>query len=311
MSSPPRLPSSSGSPTQVRQGLVPFLGHLFRAVRPRQWLKNVLVAAAPFIAGRLGETDVLFATLATFATWCVVSSAIYLINDIVDRDADRANPARSHRPFAAGHLTPRVGLAIAVFLLVSAIPLAGLFIGAGTAGLLAAYVVLQVCYSLWLKHEPVIDIGVVSSGFVFRSIAGGVATGIAISPWFLLVASTGSLFMVAGKRASEAVATPEGGDPTRPVLERYSESFLRFVWTMSAGLTLLTYAMWAIEGRSVGRSWWMEATIIPVALGMLRYAMAIDAGRAGDPEDVVLADRMLLALGAAFVILIVIGIRGG
>jgi decaprenyl-phosphate phosphoribosyltransferase len=286
----------------IRLGL-----ELTRAARPRQWLKNLLIASVPLAAGRISDSSILRPILLTIGVWCFASSAVYLFNDVFDLERDRSNPARAHRPITSGALPVPVALTAATVLLLVAIPAAWSLVNLQTAALLASYVALQILYSARLKNEPVFELAIVASGFVLRTIAGGFATGLDLSPWFLLVAIFGALFMVSGKRYSEFQAGADHRHLSRPVLEHYSASFLRFVWTVSAGITILTYALWAIEGQSGVRPWWIASSVIPLTIGVLRYTMTIDSGRAGDPEDVVLGDRVLLTVGAAFVAFVVLG----
>lgn len=279
-----------------------------RAMRPRQWIKNVLVLSAPLAAGLLFQVDVIIQSALAFVAFCLASAAVYLVNDVRDAEEDRQHPKKRLRPIAAGELTTRTAVILAVVCGVI-----GLGIGFVTAiplGVtLAAYVIIQVVYSTFLKHYPVIDLAVVSSGFLLRAVAGGVATGIALSQWFLLVASFGSLFMVAGKRYSELKSLgSEAG--TRRSLERYTESYLRFVWMLAAGTVLVSYSLWAFENQ--GQPWlgvpWTALSIAPFALGLLQYALEIDAGTAGEPEDIVLSDRILQVLGVLWLILIAIAV---
>jgi len=150
---------------------------------------------------------------------------------------------------------------------------------------------------------------VVASGFLLRAIAGGVATGILLSQWFLLVAAFGSFFMVAGKRYSEMKAI--GGDAgTRRTLTRYSESYLRFTWMLAAVMVLISYSLWAFENRASGSNPallgvpWPAISIAPFTLGLLQYALEVDAGNAGEPEDVVLHDRVLQGIGVIWLVVI-------
>src|ERR687893_2988273 len=207
-----------------------------RAMRPKQWVKNVLVATAPLAAGRLFETPVLTGVGLAFVAFCLVSASVYLVNDVRDVAEDRLHPRKRFRPIAAGELKPPAAL-----LLAALTGLGGLALGfAVTVPLgitLVVYLAVQLLYSAFLKHLPVVDLAVVASGFLLRAIAGGVATGIPLSQWFLLVAAFGSLFMVAGKRYSELVLL--GGDAdTRRTLQQYSASYLRFVWSLSAGVAV-------------------------------------------------------------------------
>lgn len=278
-----------------------------RAARPRQWLKNLLIASVPLAAGRSSDLSIVTPVLLTIGVWCLASSAVYIFNDVFDLELDRSSPARSHRPIASGALPVPVALTAGSVLIILAIPMAWTAVNLRTAVLLTIYVAVQALYSAGLKNEPVLELAIVASGFVLRTIAGGFATGLELSPWFLLVAIFGAFFMVSGKRYSEFHASNERRHLSRPVLAHYSASFLRFVWTVSAGITILAYALWAIEGNSGARPWWIASSIIPMTMGMLRYAMTIDEGRAGDPEDVVLGDRVLLIIGATFIASIVMG----
>jgi decaprenyl-phosphate phosphoribosyltransferase len=279
-----------------------------RAMRPRQWVKNVLVLAAPLAAGQLLNSTVLGKAALAFVAFCLVSACVYLINDVRDVEEDRMHPRKRLRPIAAGEISPAAALVLA-----AVTGAAGFTVGFLTSvnlGItLAVYLVLQVIYSVFLKHLPVVDLAMVSSGFLLRAIAGGVATGIPLSQWFLLVASFGSLFMVAGKRYSELKDI--GADAgTRRSLGRYSQSYLRFVWMLAAAMVLISYSLWAFENRSdpaLGIPW-TALSIAPFTLGLLQYALEVDAGAAGEPEDVVLHDHVLQAIGAVWLVLISIAV---
>jgi decaprenyl-phosphate phosphoribosyltransferase len=262
-----------------------------RSLRPRQWTKNLLVAAAPLAAGKLFESPVWWQTLVAFVAFCALSGAVYLVNDVVDVESDRAHPRKRHRPIAAGELSPRTALVVA----------AGL--------LLVTYVLLQAAYSLWLKHEPVLDLAVVSVGFLMRAVSGGLAASLPLSDFFLMVAGFGSLFMVAGKRYSE-LHTLGNEAGTRRSLIRYTDSYLRFVWSIAATSTALAYCLWAFEQSRGAGVPWQSISIVPFVLGLLRYAVDIDAGQAAEPEDIILGDRGLQAIGLVWFVLVVLGVLG-
>jgi len=154
-----------------------------------------------------------------------------------------------------------------------------------------------------LKHQPVIDLCIVASGFLLRAIAGGVAAGLPLSQWFLLVTAFGSLFMVSGKRYAEIVLFERTGARIRASLTKYSASYLRFVWATSAAIMITTYALWAFEIRQrVGtHSVWAVISIVPFVVAVLRYAVDVDGGNAGEPEEIALRDRVLQILGLAWV----------
>lgn len=272
---------------------------LVRAVRPRQWVKNVLVVAGPLAAGTLLERSALAAVAVAFVTFCLVSSGIYLVNDVLDREADRLHPVKRLRPIASGALPVRAAVVVGVCLLVAAVGGALLLGYPDLAIVLGVYAALQLAYCLWLKHQAVIDLAIVSSGFLLRAVAGGVAAGVSLSPWFLLVSSFGSLFMVAGKRYSEVHLVGEGQAQTRRTLEVYSASYLRFVWSIAGGVTITAYSLWAF-GLEREHTLLPQLSIVPFVLGLLRYAVDVDRGAAGEPESIVLGDRTLQVLGVAW-----------
>ena len=162
---------------------------------------------------------------------------------------------------------------------------------------IAIYEAVQLWYCLGMKHEPVIELTSVASGFLLRAIAGGVATQVELSQWFLITAGFGSLFMAAGKRYAEIRLEQNSGVVIRRVLERYTPSYLRFVWTLSAGVMVTTYALWAFAMHQATSSEWSVVSIVPFVVALLRYAVDVDSGAAGEPEEIVLHDRILLLLG--------------
>ena len=183
-----------------------LLDGMIKALRPKQWVKNVLVVAAPVAAGGdvIFQGRVLLDILIAFVAFCLAASSIYLINDARDVDADRQHPTKRFRPIAAGVLP--VSLAYIMSVVLIALAVGGSFLassGPGLAIVVAVYIALQLGYCFGWKHQPVIDIALVSSGFMLRAMAGGVAAGVILSQWFLLVAAFGSLFMAAGKRYAE------------------------------------------------------------------------------------------------------------
>ena len=281
-----------------------------RAMRPKQWVKNVLVLAAPLAAGRLFEPAVLLASLWAFISFSLVSASIYLINDSRDIEADRLHPKKQFRPIAAGELSVNTAYILATITLAASLAL-GFWVARDLGITLAVYWVLQVVYSFFLKHQPIIDLAMVAAGFLLRAVAGGVASGLVLSQWFLLVASFGSLFMVAGKRYSELkeLGTDAG---TRASLERYTKSYLREVWSVSIAIVIRSYSLWAFEQRYAQPFGipWTAISIAPFTLAVLRYAMKIDQGKAGEPEDVVLSDPILQVLAVLWVIPVAVAVFG-
>jgi decaprenyl-phosphate phosphoribosyltransferase len=285
---------------------------LLVAIRPKQWLKNVLVFAAPLAAGALLEPDVLIASLLAFVSFCLMASATYLVNDVRDVDADRAHPVKRSRPIAAGELAPSVATVAAVVLALASLAVA-LSVNIGLFGVVLAYAAFTLAYSLLLKQEAVIELALLSMGFLLRAIAGGVAAELPISRWFLIVAGFGSLFMASGKRFSELERSLRDGEttPARRSLTGYTPAYLRFVWGLAAAVTVTAYCLWAFEVGLGGSSLpWAEWSVLPFVLAILRYAVDVDRGAAEAPEEVVLHDRVLLLLGAAWLVLFGLGALG-
>lgn len=278
---------------------------LIAAVRPRQWVKNLLVLAAPGAAGILTHPDVPGRLAVTFAAFCAVSSSTYLFNDLHDRHEDRAHPRRRNRPIASGALSPALAVVCAVVLAGTGLGLA-VVVRPWLAAVLGGYMVLTGSYTLWWRNVAVADIAAVAGGFVLRAIAGGVATDITVSRWFLLVTSFGALFLVAGKRYAELTAS--AGAPTRASLEQYSERYLRFVIGLAATVATTAYCLWAFQRSHQQHISWYELTVIPFVLWLLRYALLLEQGGGEAPEDVVFADRFLLTMSAAWVALFVSGV---
>lgn len=280
---------------------------LFWSTRPRQWVKNILVLAAPLAAGVLA--DVIPEVVAAFGLFVLVSASVYLFNDTMDAAEDRNHPTKKSRPIAAGLVPIPVATGTAVALLAIGLSL-GFVVDRDLGVVLALYALLQVAYALLLKHQAVIDLAVVASGFLLRAIAGGVAADVPLSQWFLLVAAFGSLFMVAGKRYSElrSLGTDAG---TRRTLNSYSESYLRFVWSLAAAVTITAYSLWAFEISEASSTQWQAISIAPFVLGLLRYAVDIDRGLAGEPEEAVLRDHVLQGIGLIWIVVFALGVYRG
>lgn len=273
-----------------------------RTMRLRQWVKNVLVLAAPFAAGILFSAAIVTDLAVAFAAFSLAASGIYLVNDAKDVAADRAHPTKRNRPIAAGVVPVPLALTVATALLVGALAVSFLA-GPDLAIVVGVYIGVQLAYCFWLKHQPVLDICIVASGFLLRAVAGGAATGIALSQWFLLTAGFGSLFMVAGKRYAEMMLAERTGAKIRKSLERYSASYLRFVWALSATVLIMTYCLWAFQIREAQphNTVWTMVSIVPFVVAVLRYAVDVDMGNGGEPEDIALGDRVLQVLAIGWV----------
>jgi decaprenyl-phosphate phosphoribosyltransferase len=279
---------------------------LVRAARPRQWVKNLLVVAAPVAAGQVGDGDVVLATVLALVSFCLAASAVYLVNDSADREVDRLHPTKRLRPIASGALSVRAALVAASVLAVAAL-LVGYLADPSLCVLVAAYLVIQLLYAVWLKHEPVLDISIVAAGFLMRAVAGGIAADLPLSQWFLLVSGFGSLFIVAGKRYSE-LHTLGSESGTRRSLVRYTDTYLRFVWSTAAGATVISYSLWAFEQAPDTGVPWHTISIAPFLVALLRYAVDVDAGTAAEPEDIVFRDRVLQLIGVVWLVTVCLGV---
>jgi decaprenyl-phosphate phosphoribosyltransferase len=286
----------TGPPSNLATGII-------KAVRPRQWVKNLLVLAAPLAALggdiRYDYRDVLIKVLIAFVVFSLGASSVYLINDARDVEADRQHPTKRFRPIAAGVVPESLAYVLAVALAAASLAISWL-VTPNLALVMAIYIVIQLGYCFGLKHQPVLDICIVTSGFLIRAIAGGVAANIPLSQWFLLVMAFGSLFMVAGKRYAELQLAERTGAKIRKSLESYTSSYLRFVWTLSATAVVLCYGLWAFE-RDGAHGSWFAVSMIPFTIAILRYAVDVDGGLAGEPEEIALRDRVLQLLALAWI----------
>ena len=298
--------SVAGPPANLAVGVI-------KAMRPHQWVKNVLVLAAPLAAlGRGVQYDyrqLLIQVLIAFVVFSMAASAIYLINDARDVEADRAHPTKRFRPIAAGVVPEWLAYTLAGVLGVASLAISW-WLTPNLAVVMAIYLALQLAYCFGLKHQAVLDISIVSSGFLLRAIAGGAAAGIPLSQWFLLVMAFGSLFMVAGKRYAELQLAESTGAKIRKSLESYTGTYLRFVWTLSATATVVCYSLFAFE-RDHGSGSWYAVSIIPIVLALLRYAVDVDGGMAGEPEDMLRHDRVLQLLALAWIATVGVAVAFG
>ncbi|TCN52210.1 decaprenyl-phosphate phosphoribosyltransferase [Rhodococcus sp. SMB37] len=293
----------SEEPTAVTEAPKSLPAAIVKAVRPRQWVKNVLVLAAPMAAGSVTESAVLLPVALAFVVFCMAASGIYLVNDAMDVEADREHPTKRFRPIAAGVLPLRLAYILAGVLLVASIALSFLA-NWQLAVVMAVYIGIQLAYCVGLKHQAVLDICIVSSGFLIRAIAGGVAAEIPLSQWFLLIMAFGSLFMAAGKRYAELRLATRTGAKIRKSLEYYTETYLRFVWTLAATAVVICYGLWAFEQDTIAGSNWYAISMIPFVVAILRYAVDVDGGDAGEPEEIALGDRVLQFLAVVWIVVV-------
>lgn len=293
----------------------PLGGHsLLRSMRPRQWVKNVLVLAAPAAAGVLPHPADLWRTAVALVVFVAASAATYLVNDVIDKPADELHPVKRLRPIASGQLPVPTALLVAALLGFGALACSAA-LALPLAAVVGAYLAISISYSLYLKRLPLVEMACVVSGFTLRAVAGGAANHVPISPWFLLMTSFGALLIVAGKRSSEQQVLGDVQATThRAALGAYAPEFLRGVRLLAMTVTVTTYCLWAFERAALLRPghprglFWFELSIIPFVLAVLAVELGIMKGRGGEPEEMALSDRLLQVLGLAWVALVVCGI---
>jgi decaprenyl-phosphate phosphoribosyltransferase len=286
---------------------------LFSAMRPSQWVKNLLIVVAPAAAGTLTHGAILSQTAIAFVAFCAVSSAVYLLNDVQDRDADRRHPTKRFRAIASGRLSTTAAVGAALVLLALGF-LCALLIGHPGELLivLALYGTITLAYVYWIKNVAIIELGAVASGFFLRAYAGAAASHIPVSTWFLVVISFGALFLVVGKRSSELKT--HGDIETRRVLEEYTAKFLESILTMCATIVVAGYCLWAFDGSSTGLSANHDATlpirlsVVPVVFAVLFIMRSADAGHGAAPEDLLLHNRTIQVLVAIWVVLMIFSV---
>lgn len=295
-----------------------MLGGLIKTMRPRQWVKNLLVVVAPIAAGQFTNGPVLRHTIIAFLVFTLGASGLYLVNDLIDAPSDRLHPTKSQRPIAAGLLPTPVAIVAAALLLAASLLVATPQI-AGTASLfavLATYLGLSLAYSLGLKRVATIEFCIVASGFFLRALAGATASNLFVSNWFLTVAAFSALFIVIGKRSAEVTELGDDAARHRRVLGEYTPQFLRAALTLSSTVVVTTYCLWAFDVSETGLSsvhhkvTIVRLTVIPVVIAILHILQRLERGDGGAPEDLILSDRTLQLVGVAWAILFVIGIHG-
>jgi 4-hydroxybenzoate polyprenyltransferase len=270
------------------------------ALRPRQWVKNIFVFAPLVFASRLFDPHDASIAFAAFVTFCALSSSVYLVNDIRDREADSRHPVKRRRPIAMGELTPAVASAASVVLAVAAL-IAAFKLSPGFGRAASAYFVLNLAYSFGLKRVVILDVMIVASGFLLRAWAGALAVDVAMSHWLVLCTGLLALFLGFVKRRQELVAL--GGEPTtRASLREYSLPFLDQMIGIVTGATVVAYSLYAFSpevAQKLGTQH-MGLTIPFVLYGIFRYLYLVhQKGEGENPTALFLSDRGLL-LGVFF-----------
>ncbi|MBI2218052.1 MAG: decaprenyl-phosphate phosphoribosyltransferase [Candidatus Rokubacteria bacterium] len=282
-----------------------------QSLRPRQWVKNLFVFAGLVFAERLFTPSAAVA-LGAFAVFCALSGAVYLLNDVADRERDRRHPQKRHRPIASGRLGVGAAVVLAVVLAAAALG-AGLAVNRGFALTAFAYVVLLGLYSAWLKHVVIVDVLVVSMGFVLRAVAGALAIAVEISGWLLICTILIALFLALGKRRHEVLALADAAARHRPILEEYSAALLDQMIAVVTASTVTAYALYTMSPETVAKfhTRLLPATLPFVLYGIFRYLYLLYHRQlGGNPSELFLNDKALLWNTVAWIAVVLLVIYG-
>ena len=279
---------------------------LFRTMRPKQWVKNVVVYAPLVFDGKMFDPVLLLRTTVAFVLFCLISSAVYLINDLADIEKDRLHPKKRTRPLAAGELAPSVAIAAAVVLVVISVPLA-LWLDSSFFLILYSYLGLMIAYSFYLKNLVIIDVLVLAAGFVLR-VAGGVAVVNVerFSPWLYLCIAVGALFMSFGKRRHELVLLENGAGSHRAILAEYTVPFLDQLIGLVTSTLVVFYSLYTFSAVNLPANHTMMLTIPFVLYGLFRYLYLIHVKKQGGaPDELVFKDKPMFITGVLWVLAVI------
>jgi 4-hydroxybenzoate polyprenyltransferase len=274
-------------------------------MRPRQWTKNGFVFVALFFDGKLLQLASLLPTIGAFMLLCLMSSAVYIMNDLADIENDRQHPIKKNRPLPAGELNQQVALAAAVFFAVGSL-VAGFLLNLNFGFVLLAYLLSQIAYSFWLKHVVLLDISIVTAGFVLRIAAGVTVIDVQrFSPWLYLFGGFLALFMVLGKRRHELTLLGDNADSHRAILKEYNLDLIDRMLGMVTTSAVVSYSLYTFLAEGLPENHMMMLTIPFVLYGIFRYLYLIHVrAMGGAPEDILLRDRsfQLSLVGFAVVV---------
>lgn len=287
-----------------------MVGAIFRLIRPKQWSKNLLVFAALLFTGRFKEIPSVERALIAFAAMCLVSSAIYIINDLLDVERDRAHPVKKNRPIASGQVPIPVAIVLSIIFAAAALTL-GFGLNRSSGSLLVVYLFLQAAYNGGLKHVALADVFLLASGFVLRAMLGATALEVGISGW--LLACTGSLALMLGfgKRRHEFVLQGDGRAKSREVLAGYNLETLNAFLIMCAVCAAQSYTVYAIMSPNAHQFPGLMLTSPFVLYGVFRYVyLVFRAGEGGEPENLLFKDPHILITILLFVAVSVLALKG-
>ena len=263
----------------------------WRLLRPAHWVKNLFVLAPLLFARHLFEPVLILDALAAFAAFCLWSSSVYSLNDVLDAKRDRAHPLKRLRPIAAGEIRPQAALVLALFL--ASLATAGAWLlNPYFASIGLAYLGNNILYSLWLKRVAFLDVVLIASGFVLRVVGGALAIHVLISPWVVVCTFFLACLLGFGKRRHELETLLRGENATRPSLDGYTPAALRVTELVVAIVTLASYFLYTIAPGTVGKfgTWWLVATLPFPAFGIYRFLLLVRSGKQEAPTDLLVTD---------------------
>lgn len=271
-----------------------MLKSLLITMRPKQWIKNLLIFTALIFAEKLFELQLLARTIIAFVLFCFISSSVYLINDLADMEKDRRHPIKCKRPLASGQLEPSLAIAAAVALTVAS--LLGSFSLSPPFGLTAlAYLLIMIAYSLALRDIVIVDALTLALGFVLRAVAGAVVIAVPISPWLYVCTTLLSLFLVLGKRRHELILLRDGADEHRAILREYTPHLLDEMIAIVTSAAVMAYSLYTFSAPNLPPNHSMMLTIPFVLYGIFRYLYLIHVkNKGGSPEEILLKDLPLI-----------------
>ncbi len=276
---------------------------LIKTMRPKQWVKNVVVFAPLVFDGKLFELPLLLKTTLAFALFCLISSAVYLINDLADIEKDRQHPVKRNRPLASGALAPGVAIAAAVLFVAISLP-AALWLDGGFSVILFGYLALNIAYSFYLKHMVIVDVLTIAAGFVLRVAGGVVVVDVArFSPWLYLCITLGALFLGFGKRRHELLLLEEEAGSHRAILDQYTVPFLDQLIGLVTSTLVVAYSLYTFSAPNLPDNHAMMLTIPLVLYGLFRYLYLIHVQHEGGaPDELVFRDKPMLLTGILWVL---------
>jgi len=287
-----------------------MLKNLVKLLRPKQWAKNLLVFAAWMFAGKYTDQSSFLSVALAFASMCLASSGVYIVNDVLDRDRDRNHPKKKERPIASGAVPVSLALALALVLVVAALLIAWTLTKTCLI-LVATYLLLQVAYNLWLKSIPVLDVFIIATGFIVRAVLGASALVVAISGWFLFCTGALALMLGFAKRRNEFIAQGEDASNSRESLSHYSKPALDALVVMFATGAAICYGIYTLQSSAAKAHPGLILTAPFVFYGITRYVLLVfRQNEGGEPADLLFGDWHIIGSVLFFVATAALAISG-